>query len=317
MSAVSAHEPAADASAFPPPPWALAVAFGVIYLSWGTTYYAVKLGVQRDHLPPFLFGGTRIVLAGAIILAYQVLTGARLRLAAADLLRLYLISALLFIAGNGLITYGQKTVDSSIAAVLVATTPLWIGLMAMFWRHGERLTPRGWTGLVVGLAGVLVLLAPKALASDASFDLRGSLLVIGSAGAWALGSILLRHVSLPVPRLTIAAYQMLLGGASMLVLGTLIGEAGEVPEQLSPQAIQVFLYLLIVGSLGGFVAFNWLLGHVSAAKVGTYAYVNPLVAVLIGWLMGEEVSWGLWAGMAIILFGVFLVRGGERRGVKA
>ena len=148
-----------------PPAWALVTAFGIIYLSWGTTYYAIKLGVQREHLPPLLFGGSRIFIAGVLVLAYQLVRGAAMRLPWRGALRLIGIGWLLFVAGNGLISYGQKTVDSSVAAVLVATTPLWMGLLAMLWPHGERLTPRGWTGLMVGLAGVAVLLTPKLLLS--------------------------------------------------------------------------------------------------------------------------------------------------------
>ncbi len=127
----------------PPATWALALAFAIIYSAWGTTYYAIKLGVRDEHLPPLLFGGARIVIGGALLLSYQWFRGAPLRLPIRDALRLLGISWLMFVAGNGLITYGQKTVDSSVAAVLIATTPLWIGLLAMFWPDAERLTLRG------------------------------------------------------------------------------------------------------------------------------------------------------------------------------
>jgi len=297
-----------------PPAWALALAFGTIYISWGTTYYAIKLGVQREHLPPLLFGGSRIFTAGLLVLAYQLARGAAMRLPLKDAARLIATGWLLFVAGNGLVSYGQKTVDSSVAAVLVATTPLWMGLFAMLWPHGERLTPRGWTGLIVGLAGVTVLLAPKLLDAERPTDAAGLCLVLGSAASWAMASVLLRHTRLELPHLSTACYQMLFGGGSMLVLGAALGEFQQAPERLSAGAISVLLYLLVVGSLAGFIAFNWLLGHVAATRVGTYAYVNPLVAVLIGWAIGEEVSWNLWVGMGIILFGVFLVRGGERAG---
>ena len=300
-------------AAKPPPTWALLVAFGIIYTAWGTTYYAIKLGVQRDHLPPLLFGGIRIILAGILLLGYQRFSGGTLRLPLRDALRLFGVSLLLFVAGNGLITYGQKTVDSSIAAVLIATTPLWIGLLAMLWPHGERLTLRGWIGLIVGLGGVVVLLAPRLLDAAKPFDAAGFLLVLGSAASWALGSVLLRHVRVHQPHLTVAGYQMIMGGVSMLLVATALGEPAEIPDRITPEALHVFLYLLVVGSLGGFVAYNWLLGHVSAAKAGTYAYVNPLVAVLIGWYFDEPVSRWLWAGMGVILIGVFLIRGGERK----
>jgi len=248
-----------------------------------------------------------------VLLAYQWFRGDSLRMSRRDMLRLLGIGCLMFVAGNGLIGYGQKTVDSSMAAVLIATTPLWIGLLAMLWPDGDRLTYRGWLGLILGLAGVFVLLTPQWLSSQRAFDAAGFLLVLGSAASWALGSLLLRHVRIEQSRLTAATYQMLLGGASMLCVGTLLGEVAALPERITAPAVAVFCYLLIVGSLAGFVAFNWLLGHVSAAKVGTYAYVNPLVAVLIGWATGEDFTWALAAGMAIILLGVFLVRGGEKR----
>ena len=271
----------------PPPTWALATAFGIIYTAWGTTYYAIKLGVRDEHLPPLLFGGLRIVIAGALLFGWQWLRGAGLRLPGRDAVRLLAISWLMFVAGNGLITYGQKTVDSSVAAVIIATTPLWIGLLATFWPHGERLTPRGWLGLLLGLGGVAVLMAPEIFDREHALNAAAFLCVLGSAGSWALGSVLLRHVRVRQAHLTAAAYQMLFGGVSMLTLGAVIGEAAELPDRVTAGAVLVFLYLLIVGSLAGFVAFNWLLGHVSAAKVGTYAYVNPLVAVLIGWYFGE------------------------------
>ena len=151
----------AAAAKSPPPAWAVALSFGIIYVVWGTTYLAIKLGVRDEQLPPLLFGGARIVSAGILLLAYQWLRGASLRLSGNDALHLVTTGALLFVAGNGFITYAQKTVDSSIAAVLIATTPLWIGLWATLWPHGERLTPRGWLGLLVGLAGVIVLSAPR------------------------------------------------------------------------------------------------------------------------------------------------------------
>jgi drug/metabolite transporter (DMT)-like permease len=300
-------------AAKPPAAWALALAFAIIYTAWGTTYYAIKLGVRDERLPPLLFGGARIAIGGALLLAYQWLRGDSLRMPRRNVLRLLGIGWLMFVAGNGLIGYGQKTVDSSIAAVLIATTPLWIGLLAMLWPGGERLTRRGWLGLVLGLAGVFVLLTPQWLNTELAFDAARFLLVLGSAASWALGSLLLRHVPIEQSRLTAATYQMLLGGVSMLGVGTLLGEVADLPERVTASAVAVFCYLLIVGSLGGFVAFNWLLGHVSAAKVGTYAYVNPLVAVLIGCATGEDFTWALAAGMTIILLGVFLVRGGEKR----
>jgi drug/metabolite transporter (DMT)-like permease len=295
-----------------PPTWAILLAFGVIYTAWGTTYYAIKLGVQQEQLPPALFGGARLGLAGLILLGWQITRGQSVRVARDDLLKIVGIATLLFVGGNGFVTAAQKHVDSSLAAVLIATTPLWIGLFAMLLPRGERLTPLGWLGLLFGLAGVALLVEPR-LRHSGQIDGFGVPMVLASAAAWALGSVLLRRVRVPLPHLSAAGYQMAIGGASLLCVGLVLGEAEQLPGQVSPGAALVFLYLLLVGSLSGFVAFNWLLGHVSAAKVGTYAYVNPLVAVCIGWFFGEEVTSRLWLGIAVILAGVFLVRGGERR----
>jgi drug/metabolite transporter (DMT)-like permease len=220
---------------------------------------------------------------------------------------------LLFVFGNGLITLAEKTVPSGVAAVLVATTPLWIALMEMLWPGGDRLTGRGWLGLLIGLAGVLLLLAPK-LHDPADFLLDyGPLLVLGSAASWAFGSLVLRYRRLRCSHLTAAAYQMILGGGSLALVGLVVGEGSQLTrEHFTAGAAYAFFYLLIVGSLVGFVAFNWLLGQVSAAQAGTYAYVNPLVAVLVGLLDGEELTGWIVGGIAIILAGVALVRGGHR-----
>ncbi|HYT91616.1 MAG TPA: EamA family transporter, partial [Gemmataceae bacterium] len=174
-------------------------------------------------------------------------------------------------------------------------------------------TGRGWAGLLVGLAGVLLLLGPK-LENPADFvrDLS-PLLVLGSACAWSLGSLLMRHHRLQGSHLTAAAYQMIVGGSCLTLVGLAAGEVQQLPEQITPGAVGAFCYLLIVGSLVGFVAYNWLLGHVSAAQASTYAYVNPAVAVLVGWADGEDMTPWLLGGIAVILAGVALVRGGGRR----
>jgi drug/metabolite transporter (DMT)-like permease len=294
----------------PPPTWAVVLAFALIYISWGTTYKPIQWGVRDEHLPPALFGGTRVALAGLILLSFQALRGQSLRLARGELLGVIAVSWMLFVGGNGLINLAEKWVDSGVAAVLVATTPLWLGLFAMFWPHEERLTLRGWTGLIVGIGGIVILLAPKLNDPTAFIQDLTPLLVLGSAGFWALGSLLLRHLRTRTDHLTRAAYQMIIGGSSLTLLGLSLGE--RFPEHFTPKAIGAFFYLLIVGSLIGFIAFNWLLGHVSATKVGTYAYVNPVIAVLIGRLTGEALTPWILAGITTILLGVFLVRTGER-----
>jgi drug/metabolite transporter (DMT)-like permease len=243
-----------------------------------------------------------------LLLGYLAVRGRPVRLTLRDLGIVALVGCVLFVGGNGLITLAETTVPSGVAAVLAATTPLWIGLFGMLWPGGERLSGRGWLGLVVGLGGVVLLLSPK-LRDPADFvrDL-GPLLVLGSACCWSFGSVMMRHLRLSGSHLTAAAYQMVIGGGCLALLGLACGELHDLPAEITPGALGSFFYLLVVGSLVGFVAYNWLLGHVSAAQVGTYAYVNPAVAVLVAWAAGEEMTPWLLGGIAIILAGVALVR---------
>jgi drug/metabolite transporter (DMT)-like permease len=261
-------------------------------------------------LPPALFGGMRLLIAGTILLSYQAVRGQSLRISAGETWRLLLISICLFLSANLLITIGQKSVPSGIAAILAATTPLWMGLFGMLWPHGERLSWRGWLGLLLGFGGILLTMAPQLRDGYDLLTEYSPLLVLGSAASWAVGALFSRQFALKLSHLTSAGFQMLFGGVSQIAVGSAIGEWPDMLERFNVTALQAFLYLLAVGSLTGFVAFNWLLGHVSAAKVGTYAYVNPIIAVFIGWLMSEtDIHAWLLAGVAVILVGVYLVRG--------
>ena len=294
----------------PPPTWAIALGFAIVYLSWGTTYLATSIAMKHEHMPPALFGGIRLCIAGILLLIVQLGRGQTVRLKSAEYLRLLLVSWCLFLAANLLVTIAQQKVDSGVTAILIATTPLWMGLFGMCWPSGERLSWLGWSGLTIGFAGILLTMAPQL---QAGLDLRAGFhpfLVLGSAAAWAIGSLLSRHMALKISHLTSAGWQMLFGGISQVALGSALGEWQELPDPITQRAIGTFLYLLVVGSLMGFVAFNWLLGHVPVAKVGTYAYVNPVIAVLVGWCAGEtKIYSALVGGIAVILVGVYLVRG--------
>jgi len=293
-----------------PAVWTIVLAFAYIYVSWGTTYLAIKKGVE--HLPPALFGGVRIATAGLVLLGILALCGVPLRLSWRDFCWIALVGVLLFVGGNGLITFGEQYVASGAAAVLVATTPLWIALAERFWPQGECLAWRGWLGLFLGLAGVLVLLAPRLQAPGELFHDAGPLLILVSSMMWALGTVVLRHRRLDTSPVVSAALQMAIGGGCLALLGVATGELGQLTaESFAPAAVSAFFYLLIVSSLVGFVAYTWLLGQVPASLVGTYAYVNPVVAIVVGWLLGgEAITLATVGGMAVILAGVALVRSG-------
>lgn len=294
-----------------PATWAIALAFGLLYLSWGTTYLASRVGIHTCRMPPALFGGVRVCLAGLLLLAYLRCRGETLSLPRGELRATFLGGLLLFVGGNGLITAAMEYVPSNVAAVLAASTPLWMALMEMFWPGGERLIGRGWLGLLIGLAGVVIIMSPRLEAPTTLFQDPGLFLVIGSTLCWALGSLVLRHRQKTGPHLTVAALQMVLGGGGLALVGLALGESQRLTaDKLTLAALGAFVYLLVFGSLVGFVAFNYLLGHVSAARVGTYAYVNPLVAILVGCFVGnEELTVAVAVGMVVILAGVALIRG--------
>jgi drug/metabolite transporter (DMT)-like permease len=290
--------------------WTLALALALVYLSWGTTYIAIRTGVQT--LPPGMFGGVRVMLAGVVLLGYLAARGQLTLPAGRELVWVWLAGGLMFVGGNGLLTLALKdrAMASSVAAVLVATTPLWLALLETIWPRGERLTALGWAGVFLGLVGVALIKSRELRDPWESLRDRGPFLVLGSAWCWALGSVVHRHHRGRTPHLSNAALQMFLGGGSMTVLALLVGEGAELrQEQLTTQAVIAFFYLLVVGSLIGFVAFTWVLSHTSAALAGTYAYVNPVVALLVGWLVdGDQIGGRMVGGMVIILLGVALVR---------
>ena len=243
-------------------------------------------------------------LAGSILLVYQMIRRQPMQLDGRQIGAIFVVSWFFFLGANFLLNCGQKQIDSGVSAILVATTPLWIGLFGMFWPHGERLTTRGWLGVVIGFVGIVLT---KLNAGVDHFADPYAAFILGSAASWALGSLISRQLALPIPHLTSAGYQMFFGGGSQVLLGTALGEWRQIPE-LNARIICCFIYLLIFGSLLGFVAFNWLLGHIPTAKVGTYAYVNPVIAVFLGLCVGEKMDGWIFAGIAVILLGVYLVR---------
>jgi drug/metabolite transporter (DMT)-like permease len=297
-----------------PSPWRVALALALVYVSWGTTYVATSAGVKR--LPPLLFGGTRILCAGLVLLGFLALSGRGARIGGRDLVWTWIVGVCLFVGGNGLINVAQQTVPSGLAAVLVATTPLWMALLEAIWPRGYHLTGRGWLGLFLGLAGVILLMADK-VSTHSNFDGAGYLLVLASAFSWAVGPFLHRRRHGSLSPIASAAWQMVLGGSSLVLLACCLGETQTLSaDRFTPASVFPFFYLLVVGSLTGFVAFIWLLQHVSPALAGSYAYVNPVVALLVGWLIADEtLTLHVIGGMVVILAGVALVRAGARRSV--
>jgi drug/metabolite transporter (DMT)-like permease len=263
----------------------IVLAFGVIYIIWGSTYLAIKIAVQT--IPPFWMAGTRFLLAGSMMYAFMRLRGMpppprRHWLAAAA------VGALLLVGGNGSLVWSEQRVPSGLAAILLAMIPLWMVLLDSFRKSGPKLTVRVAGGLAIGLTGIGILVGPARLWGSSRVDILGTTVLMFSAFCWAVGSLYSRGAKLPPSPFLAAAMEMLAGGAMLIVLGLLV-ESGQLHwRAISWRSTAGLFYLVAFGSLLGFTAYIWLLRVVSTSRVATYGYVNPVVAVFLGWAVGGE-----------------------------
>lgn len=298
-------------------PWVIPTALIVLYLSWGTTNLAIRIGVH--DMPPFYFGGVRLVIAGLVVLAIVAYRTGKWQLSNADLLRCGLSSTLLFCGGNGLLTCSMMYIESGLAAVIIAPSPIWMALMELAIPHGDRLTRRGWIGLLLGFVGISVLAWYK-LSQGANDDHHwGFLLASASALVWSLGTVLSKYNRPQGSIWLVAGYQMLLGGIGMMIVGTILGEPWRISEKtFTWSALLAFLYLLLIGSLIGFVIFQYLLTNVSLALAGSYAYITPVIALILGaWAAQEDVPGAAVVALILTLTGVGLIKQGMRKRVPA
>ncbi|HYR09320.1 MAG TPA: drug/metabolite exporter YedA [Longimicrobium sp.] len=294
-----------------PPKALLLAAFAAVYLAWGSTYAAIRIAI--DTMPPLLMAGARFLLAGTLLYAIM-----RLRGEPAPERRHWgttaLIGLLLPTLGNGGVTLAERTVPSAIVALLVAMVPMWMVLLEWLRPGGNRPTARTLIGLVIGFAGIVLLVGPGSLAGGQRVDPVGAGIVTVACVAWAFGSIYSRSAALPRNALVATGMEMAWGGLWLLLAGTLRGELGTLdPSAFTTASVLAYFYLVIVGSLVGFSAYIWLLGVSTPARVSTYAYVNPVVAVLLGWAMLDEpLSGRVIAAAAIIVAAVAVITMGKR-----
>lgn len=296
----SAFAQASSAALRRGPPWVL-LAILAVYLVWGSTYLAIRIALET--VPPFAIGAIRFLIAGAGLYAGLRLTGAPAP-TAVQWRTAALTGVLLFVGGNGLVVLGEQWVDSGLVALIVGTMPLWAALFGGL--VGERPSRREWLGLALGFVGVAALQLGGAL-GDAG---AGALVVLLSPVCWALGVVLGRTRPLPAGPMAAAA-QMLTGGAALLALSLASGESlTTLPSARSALAL---VYLVVFGSLVGFTAYGYLLRHARPAVANSYAYVNPVVAIVLGAaLAGELVTPTTWLAAAVILSGVAVLRGPGR-----
>ncbi len=284
-------------------------AFAAIYLIWGSTYLGIAIALET--LPPFLLAGVRFLAAGALLYGVARLRGAPAPPAAAWRAAT-LAGALLMLGGNGLVTWAEQTVSTGLAALLIATVSLWVVLFDWLLFRGPRPSGLVLTALALGLSGVAVLVAPGATPTSASW--LGLLVLVVSAASWALGTLYARRAALPPSPLMSSALQMLAGGALLALLGSATGEWARLDlAAVSASSVLAVAYLTVFGSIVAFSAFVWLARNASAAAVATYAFVNPVVAVLLGWVvLGEALAPRTALAAALIVAAVVLVVASRR-----
>jgi drug/metabolite transporter (DMT)-like permease len=295
----------------------LVLAFGIVYVVWGSTYFAMHVAVER--IPPFLMAAARFLVAGAILSGWVAWRERPGRPTPRMWGWAFITGALLFVGGNGGIAWAGRTVPSGIVALLAASLAIWMVLLDWLRPGGRRPTALVLGGAVLGLVGVGVLVGPSGFAGAGSVDGFGAALALGGSLTWAVGSLLMRHPAAPASPFLGSAMQMLAGGVLLLGLAAAHGDLTPAGlATLTPGAgwrwFGALLYLVVAGSLIGFTAYIWLMRNAAPSKVATYAYINPVVAVLLGWAFGgEAIGARTLAASAVIVTAVALITVGRSR----
>jgi len=289
-----------------PPRWKTLIAFAIIYFVWGSTFYAIRVGV-RD-VPPLLLAAARFTIAGAVLLAWAVAQGERLP-RQREWAAIALMALLIFVVDYGILFLAEQRVPSGTAAVILATIPAFMALAEILFLRTERLTLRLGSALLIGLAGVVVLVDPSLGMAGAPVYALGAAGLLVSAISWSVASVLSKKLPMPSSKVMSAASQMLIGGLLLCLVAAAAGEGrGFRVAAVSSGAWIALGYLTVAGSIVGFTAYTWLIHHESPTKVGTYAYVNPVVAVVVGHFLGGEVLDVRTAlGTALVLVSVVVI----------
>jgi drug/metabolite transporter (DMT)-like permease len=286
--------------------WRIVLTFTAIYLIWGSTYLAIRFAIET--IPPYLMGGIRFLIAGSVL--YGVLRWRGVRAPT----RLHwrsaiIVGGLLLWGGNGGVMVAEQWVPSSLAALIVALVPLWMVLLNWWW--GDRVRPNLSTllGVGLGLVGIVLIAAPGQSVGEGAVNPIGLVIIIGATLSWSLGSLYSRKATLPSNALLSTSMEMLAGGVLMMIAGLLLGQGAQIHfEQISVLSLSALGYLVVFGSLIGFSAYVWLLKVSTPARVSTYAFVNPVVAVFLGWAFaGEQLSARELLAAAIIILAVVLI----------
>jgi drug/metabolite transporter (DMT)-like permease len=278
----------------------------VVYIFWGSTYLAIRFAVET--IPPFLMAGTRFLAAGAILFAWRRLAGDP-----APTWKQWvasgIIGCLLLVGGNGMLSWAEKNVPSGVAALLIGAVPLWMAVIEAVRPGGTRPNLVGIVGLVIGFGGIVLLIGPSLVGgSNAELQPLGLVVLLMAALSWSIGSVFSRHADLPASSLLGTGMEMLVGGAVLYLLGTMTGEWGAlVLKDVTVRSWLGLAFLIVFGSMLTYSAYTWLLRAAPLSLVSTYAYVNPLVAILLGSLFAQEVLTARILIAALVIVGSVVV----------
>jgi drug/metabolite transporter (DMT)-like permease len=286
--------------------WLVLTAFAAVYVIWGSTYFAIHLAIES--IPPFLMAGTRFLAAGLLLYAVMRARG-EARPEPVHWRDATIIGGLLLLVGNGGVSWAQQTVPSGVAALMVGATPLWINLIEWVRPGGQRPQAAVFGGIALGFLGVLLLVSSKDQLGNSVVDPWGGAVLLIAPLCWGAGSVFSRHARQPAAALLAIAMQMIAGGVLLLVAAAITGEFRDFnPAHVTLSSTLAFVYLTLIGSLVGFTAYVWLLQVSTPARVSTYAFVNPFIAVLLGWLfLREPISSGVITAGGLIIAAVALI----------
>ncbi|MBI3477092.1 MAG: EamA family transporter [Acidobacteria bacterium] len=283
----------------------IVLAFGLVYVFWGSTYLGI--GIAVEHIPPALMCATRFTIAGVVMLAWCALTGRRVLHSPSQLFHMAVVGLLLLMGGNLTLSYAERVVPTGLSALLIAVTPLWFMVLDSLLLGDHHISPRGKAGLVLGIAGIVVLIWPE-LRTPASIgrrELWWSFALLAGSFSWALGSVLSKKWQSADP-FSATAWQVTFAGIGNFIFAMLFERTSD--ATWNARGIGAMLYLVVCGSWIGYTSYIWLLQHVPTSKVATYAYVNPVVAVFLGWLvLHERIDHFILLGTAIVVTSVVLV----------
>lgn len=277
-----------------------------MFIVWGSTYLAIRIGVQE--MPPAIFAGLRFVISGIALLVYGKINGKPIPTGISDLKGLAIVGLFLLVGGNGLVVWSEQWVPSGLAALIIATVPLFMSTIDVAVPGGHRLPPVGWVGILIGFGGVVILVSPSlGLAEGEALRIEGIAGLVLASFLWSVGSVYSQRHHVEGDIFVNAGIQMLAGGLVLVLIAIGAGELARV--ELTSTGILALLYLIVFGSVIGFTSYAYLLRHVPAAKASTYAYVNPVVAVFLGAvILAEPVDTRTILAALVILGGVGIVQ---------